>query len=129
MGPADAPLLRIEVVWGPAPHEVHRVTLSLPAGATVGDALAACGLAVPAPLAAEPPMGVWGRACTALTPLRDRDRVELYRGLQVDPKEARRLRQGKGERRGRGRGGKPLAETRAAQAVAAAARAEDGEPG
>jgi putative ubiquitin-RnfH superfamily antitoxin RatB of RatAB toxin-antitoxin module len=24
--------------------------------------------------------------------LRDRDRIELYRGLKVDPKEARRLR-------------------------------------
>jgi hypothetical protein len=37
-------------------------------------------------------MGVWGRAREAESPLRDRDRVEIYRPLTVDPKEARRQR-------------------------------------
>ena len=36
--------------------------------------------------------GVWCRAAPADTALRDRDRVEVYRPLTVDPKEARRLR-------------------------------------
>jgi len=31
-------------------------------------------------------------------PLRERDRVEIYRPLQVDPKEARRLRYRKDRR-------------------------------
>jgi putative ubiquitin-RnfH superfamily antitoxin RatB of RatAB toxin-antitoxin module len=35
---------------------------------------------------------VWGRVQPADTPLRDRDRVEVYRPLLVDPKEARRQR-------------------------------------
>jgi hypothetical protein len=37
-------------------------------------------------------IGVWGRKQPLDAALRDRDRVELYRPLQVDPKEARRLR-------------------------------------
>jgi putative ubiquitin-RnfH superfamily antitoxin RatB of RatAB toxin-antitoxin module len=35
---------------------------------------------------------VWCRICPADTLLRARDRVEVYRPLTVDPKEARRLR-------------------------------------
>ena len=37
-------------------------------------------------------LGIWGRAQLPSEPLRDRDRVEVYRPLPVDPKEARRLR-------------------------------------
>ena len=33
-----------------------------------------------------------GNGLTESHPLRERDRVEIYRALQVDPKEARRLR-------------------------------------
>jgi uncharacterized protein len=36
--------------------------------------------------------GIWGRKLPLHTLLRERDRVELYRALRVDPKEARRLR-------------------------------------
>jgi putative ubiquitin-RnfH superfamily antitoxin RatB of RatAB toxin-antitoxin module len=35
---------------------------------------------------------VWGRVVEPATVLHDLDRVELLRPLQVDPKEARRLR-------------------------------------
>ena len=37
-------------------------------------------------------VGVWGRKQALRDALRDRDRVEVYRPLKVDPKEARRLR-------------------------------------
>jgi putative ubiquitin-RnfH superfamily antitoxin RatB of RatAB toxin-antitoxin module len=37
-------------------------------------------------------LGIWGRPCTPQTTLRPGDRVELYRPLAMDPKEARRLR-------------------------------------
>jgi putative ubiquitin-RnfH superfamily antitoxin RatB of RatAB toxin-antitoxin module len=37
-------------------------------------------------------VGVWGALRGLDHPLRDRDRVEVYRPLKVDPKEARRLR-------------------------------------
>jgi len=40
-------------------------------------------------------VGIWGRTRSLDTPLRDMDRVEVYRALKVDPKEARRLRYGR----------------------------------
>jgi putative ubiquitin-RnfH superfamily antitoxin RatB of RatAB toxin-antitoxin module len=37
-------------------------------------------------------VGIWGRKATRDQLLRDRDRVEIYRPLRVDPKVARRER-------------------------------------
>lgn len=86
--------ITVEVVVAPAPHCIDSVTLVLPAGATAQDALDASGIAARlGPQAmAQLRLGLWGRVCEPQTPLRERDRVELYRPLQVDPKEARRLR-------------------------------------
>jgi putative ubiquitin-RnfH superfamily antitoxin RatB of RatAB toxin-antitoxin module len=42
--------------------------------------------------AAELRLGIWGKPKTLDTPLRERDRIEIYRPLLVDPKEARRQR-------------------------------------
>ena len=41
-------------------------------------------------------VGIWCRPCEPATPLRESDRVEIYRALTVDPKEARRLRYKRG---------------------------------
>lgn len=85
--------ISVEVVHSPAPRRTERVALQLPAGSTVADALAACGL--PGQLgrqAAELDCGVWGRRVPLSHLLCDCDRVEVYRPLTVDPKEARRLR-------------------------------------
>ena len=94
-GPAAAapgPIV-VEVVHCPAPGRVDACRLELPVGSTAGDALRASGLAVRHGLdEAAADLGVWGRACARDTPLREHDRVELYRPLTVDPKEARRLR-------------------------------------
>lgn len=92
MAPAEGAPLRVEVAWAPRPREVQRVALTLPAGSTVEDALRASGLGPAAAPGADVAFAVWGRVVPAATPLRDRDRVELLRPLQVDPKEARRLR-------------------------------------
>jgi putative ubiquitin-RnfH superfamily antitoxin RatB of RatAB toxin-antitoxin module len=86
--------MRVVVAYSPAPRAVDLTELSLPEGATVGDALAASGLATRHPgldLAALK-IGVWGKLRTLDAPLRDADRVEVYRPLKVDPKEARRQR-------------------------------------
>lgn len=85
-------VVQVEVLWVPAPHDVRRVALSLPEGSTAAEALGASGLLAAYPALASGPMGVWGRACEPDQVLRDRDRVECYRPLTVDPKEARRLR-------------------------------------
>ena len=102
MGPAEpAALLAIEVAYGVAPHEVDLTALQLPSGATVADALQASGVLQRYGLSLDGlDVGVWGRACAVDLALRDRDRVELYRPLRVDPKEARRQRY-KGKARGR----------------------------
>lgn len=103
---AGAPaLLNVEVAAAVGPHQVHRVPLQLPLGSTVAQALVASGLlpqlGLAGPVAGgaselldlgEWAVAVWGRLCPQGLTLRDRDRVELIRGLRVDPKEARRLR-------------------------------------
>lgn len=84
----------VEVVYAVAPHQVTRVGLRLSAGATLADALRASGISEqvsPADLAALK-TGIWGRVLPADTPLRQGDRIELFRPLLVDPKEARRQR-------------------------------------
>lgn len=93
MAPAEP--LRVEVVYSPASREVDRCALSLPAGSTVADALRASGLAQRhAGLdTGALRLGIRGRRCEPGAALRDGDRVEVYRALQMDPKEARRLRQ------------------------------------
>jgi putative ubiquitin-RnfH superfamily antitoxin RatB of RatAB toxin-antitoxin module len=91
MAPAET--LRVEVAYCPRPGVAELVTLSLPVGATVADALRASGLPDRHGLQAEGlRAGVWSKVQAGDTVLRDRDRVEIYRPLTVDPKEARRLR-------------------------------------
>lgn len=85
--------MRVEVVYCPKPGRTDCVSLHLPEGASLQDAVAASGLCQRHALAEGTyQTGIWGRKQPPQTLLRDRDRVELYRPLQVDPKEARRLR-------------------------------------
>ena len=93
MGSAEA-RIAVVVAYCPAPHVVDEVALSLPAHATVGDALRESGLAA-RHLEIERDalkLGVWGKLREPGDPLREGDRVEVYRPLKVDPKEARRQR-------------------------------------
>ncbi len=85
--------MRVEVVFCPEPGKLDRVALELASGATVADAVAASGVLGRHGLdPAVATFGVWGRKRAAESALREADRVELYRPLQVDPKEARRQR-------------------------------------
>ncbi len=77
------------------------MSLRLPAGSTAADALAAARRIRSAEDAgfAESPIpwdnadcGIFGQPCDSNHLLRDGDRVELYRPLQVDPRESRRNR-------------------------------------
>lgn len=79
--------LRVEVVLA-RPRRHAAITVELPAGATVGDAIRASGL----PLEGVAGYAVFGERAAAETVLRDGDRVELLRPLQADPKDARRRR-------------------------------------
>ena len=90
---AEPARLRVEVVaaW---PGHAFRAELALAEGATVADAIAASGIH-----AAQPELevradriGIFARRAQFTTRLRDGDRVEVYRPLRIDPKEARRRR-------------------------------------
>jgi putative ubiquitin-RnfH superfamily antitoxin RatB of RatAB toxin-antitoxin module len=85
--------ITVEVAFSPVPRQVERVTLQLPDGTSLSQALEASGVLQRHRLAVgEVQCGVWGRRATPSQRLRDGDRVELYRALAVDPKEARRRR-------------------------------------
>ena len=90
-----ADLLTISVAYSPRAGEVDLCEVVLPPGSCVADALHASGLAqrYPALDLAGAALGVWGVRAGADQLLRDRDRVEVYRPLLIDPMEARRRRQ------------------------------------
>ncbi len=85
-------VIRIEVAYAePARQFLRR--LELAAGATVAQAIDASGLAREFAIdTAALVAGVWSNAIARDAPLHDGDRVELYRPLKADPKEARRKR-------------------------------------
>jgi putative ubiquitin-RnfH superfamily antitoxin RatB of RatAB toxin-antitoxin module len=90
---AESAVLCITVVYSPAPRVLHEITLTLPAGARVSDALAACALDERfAAVFKAPAVGLWGKRVPPTHTLADHDRIEIYRPLRVDPKVARRER-------------------------------------
>lgn len=86
--------LKISLVYSPAPRQVREWTLELATGSTVAQALAECGIfeEFSELQATQPSLGIWGKKTSLDQVLQERDRVEIYRGLQVDPKTARRER-------------------------------------
>lgn len=76
--------MKVDVIAA-QPDGATVVTVALPAGATVRDALAAAAMKGEA-------VGIFGKRVTMETKLTDGDRVEIYRPLAMDPKEARRRR-------------------------------------
>ena len=90
----QAALLQVTVVYSPAPRQVLERLVSLPGGSSVANAIAASGLLQQLPElgGGNLLLGVWGRKASADQLLLDKDRVEIYRALKVDPKVARRER-------------------------------------
>lgn len=86
--------LQIEVVYALPERQVLR-RVSLPEGSTVDNAVHASGLRAEFPEIDAIHVGIYGKAVSKDTILRDRDRVELYRPLEADPKEIRRARAAK----------------------------------
>jgi putative ubiquitin-RnfH superfamily antitoxin RatB of RatAB toxin-antitoxin module len=92
--------IAVLVVWSPSARETASVTLSLPPDATVAAAIIASGWPALASAAqgdaafsaAGLSCAVWGRARPLAHALRDGDRVEVLRDLQIDPMTARRAR-------------------------------------
>lgn len=90
MGLAEAApaTVRVELAFSPRAGEVQRLSLTLPEGTTVAQAIVRTHWTLPP----DTRVAIWGRLREPADVLRDRDRVEICRPLGVDPKEARRLR-------------------------------------
>ena len=91
--------IRVEVAYADSQRQILH-ELELAGGSTVEDAVRVSGILdlVP-PVSAPVRYGVFGRIVEPGAALRDGDRVELYRRLKIDPKEARRRRVKKPEKK------------------------------
>lgn len=89
MAPPDAP--SVEVAYA-LPARQWVVVVPLREGMTAAEALEASGLLSELAELRRPdlPLGIFGRRVQPSQPLRDGDRVEIYRPLSLDPREARR---------------------------------------
>ena len=85
--------LPIEIVLA-TPERQVLLALDVDDGSTVADVIALSGIGSQFPDfdLDEMPVGIWGKSVARDSLVRPGDRVELYRPLEVDPREARRQR-------------------------------------
>jgi putative ubiquitin-RnfH superfamily antitoxin RatB of RatAB toxin-antitoxin module len=84
----------VAVACSPRTGVAEEVNIEVESGSSVFDAIRASGLLerfAEIDVSTQS-VGVWGQRCTLDTVLRAGDRVEIYRPLAIDPKEARRRR-------------------------------------
>lgn len=85
--------IKIEIAFASRDDQVL-LALSVDAGATVADAIRAANLEAifPQYRFADMAIGIWGQRVALEQRLKNGDRVEIYRELERDPMDARRLR-------------------------------------
>ena len=90
-------MLEIEVAYA-KPEQQVIMALQVPEGTTAKQAIDASGLLdrFPEITCSEIKTGIFGSACALDQLLKQGDRIEIYRPLLHDPKEARRQRAAKG---------------------------------
>ena len=90
---AEAPILQVQVCVA-LPSQVILRKLTLSAGATIRQAIIESKILndLPELELGTCKVGIYGKLKTLDTALRNQDRVELYRPLLADPKDARRKR-------------------------------------
>ena len=88
--------MQVEIVFA-LPQRQTLIEIEVEEGATVADVLRLSRLseAFPQENLAVLQAGIWGKPVARDQRVRDGDRVELYRPLEIDPKEARRLKVGR----------------------------------
>jgi len=88
-----ASLISVQVVFATPKVQVI-MDLALEEGASIAEAISASGLCTRFPEidCENLQAGVWGKIRSRDDPLREGDRVEIYRELKADPKDARRSR-------------------------------------
>ena len=83
--------MKVTVVYAHPDRQIVR-DIDVPAGTTVSDALLRSGITAEVPDAARAAVGIFGHVTSGDTVLQAGDRVEIYRPLNLEPKEARRRR-------------------------------------
>lgn len=93
-----AETLKVEVCYA-LPDKQELISVSLPAGATLQQAIEVSGLLEKHPEIdiKKNKFGIYAKLSKLDTVLRDRDRVEIYRPLIADPKEVRKQRAAEGK--------------------------------
>jgi hypothetical protein len=102
---AEEGLITVEVAYA-LPEQQVLESVEVAAGATVREAIEQSGVLVAHPEIdlASNKVGIFGKLSKLDQPLRDRDRVEIYRPLKADPKEVRKLRAAAGKKMKKGGG-------------------------
>jgi uncharacterized protein len=92
-----ADMIAVEVCYALSQKQ-YLVSVKLPAGATLLQALETSGLLVKYPEIdlKKNKFGIFAKLSKPDTVLRDRDRIEIYRPLIADPKEVRKQRAAEG---------------------------------
>jgi len=87
----ESDTIRIEVVFGLADRQ-KLVSIDIDAGADCADAISQSGIAAEFPELDLNvlPVAIWGRPAARSNGLKDGDRIEILRPLQMDPRDARR---------------------------------------
>ena len=88
-----ANLISVQVVFA-IPQTQVIMDVAVKEGASIAEAISTSGLCVRFPEIDPDTLqaGVWGKVRNRDYPLREGDRVEIYRALKADPKDARRSR-------------------------------------
>lgn len=90
-------MIRVEIAFAVRDKQVLR-ELTVPAGSTVADVLAASALEreFPGGELRNTQPGIWGRPVDPGHRVEEGDRIEFYRPLEIEPREARRRLAGAG---------------------------------
>ena len=85
------PDITIEIVFA-SPTKQRLLTCNVSVGTTVGEAIDGASLETEFPDVdfSSAPIGVWGHEVDRDHVVRDGDRIEIYRKLELEPREARR---------------------------------------
>lgn len=85
-------MVHVELIYINLQKEILQFNLSLPAGSTVEDVIKASGIYESNPETQQFAVGLFSKRCSKDKEVKTGDRIEIYRPLQIDPKEKRRER-------------------------------------
>ncbi len=83
---------KVELVYA-TPDRQELLELTVEVGTTIAELVEESGIVAGFPDQGleSAQVGVWGRLADLEYKVRDGDRIEIYRSLQIDPRDARRL--------------------------------------